>query len=211
MTRPKMLMGVLAAACVGTLLWYAWLILASDLPRGATIATWALWLLSTAAVVTLLAYLREFLAHRQAAGREASWKPLPGLVLLWIGGVTALVSFAFVLPDKSGADGAEAPQTATTTSTARMVDARSDSAAGTTSPTSVSRSASSRTSPPTPVSTTAAPQPATTSARSSATDTATSVTTKTRGNSGHTSTGKPTRSSSSSTPLISVTLPPPPG
>jgi peptidoglycan biosynthesis protein MviN/MurJ (putative lipid II flippase) len=113
-TRPKLFLGVLAAACVGTLLWYAWLILATDLPRGATIATWVLWLLGAAAVVTLLAYLREFLAHRRAVGREATWRPLPGLVLLWLGGLTALVSFAFILPDKSGADGAAAAPPAAT-------------------------------------------------------------------------------------------------
>ena len=211
MTRPKMLMGALAAVCVGTLLWYAWLILASDLPRGATIATWALWLVSTAAVVTLLAYLREFLAHRQTVGRDATWTPLPGLVLLWIGGVTALVSFAFVLPDKSGADGAKTPETAKTTSIARLGDATSDSAAGSTPATSVSRSKLARTTPPAPVSTTAAPRPSATPPSSTSTDASTSTTTKTRGNSGHTSTGKPTPSSSSSTPLISITLPPAPG
>ena len=210
MTRPKLLVGVLAAACVGTLLWYAWLILVADLPRGATIATWTLWLVAAAAVVTLLAYLREFLAHRQAVGREASWKPLPGLVLLWIGGLTALVSFAFVLPDKSGAAGAETPETATTTSTPRVVDASADSAAGSTPAASVSRSRSPRTTPPAPVSTSAIPRPAATSGSSSATDASTSST-RTRGHSGHTSTGKPTPSSSTSSPLLSITIPPPPG
>ena len=99
MTRPNLFVGTLAAVCVGTLLWCAWLILAADLPRGAHIASWFLWLVSTAAAVTLLAYLREFLAHRDAVGSDAGWKPLPGLVLLWIGGLTALVSFAFILPD----------------------------------------------------------------------------------------------------------------
>lgn len=212
MTRPKLLVGVLAAACVGTLLWYAWLIVASGLPRGATIATWALWLVSTAAVVTLLAYLREFLAHRQAVGREATWKPLPGLVLLWIGGLTALVSFAFVLPDNSGPAGAKTPETAPTTSTARLVEGSSDSAARTAPATSVSRSTSARTTPPAPASTTATPRPSTTSGSSSTTDAATSSSpTKTRGNSGRTSTGKPTPSSTSSAPLIGITLPPPPG
>jgi hypothetical protein len=209
-TRPKLLVGVLAAACVGTLLWYAWLILVADLPRGATIATWALWLVGAAAVVTLLAYLREFLAHRQAVGREATWKPLPGLVLLWIGGLTALVSFAFVLPDKAGAAGAETPGTASTSSVASTADASSGSAARVTPATSVSRSKSSRTTPPAPVSTTAATRPSATSASSSATDASTSSTAKTRGHSGHTSTGKPSPSSTSA-PLISITIPPPPG
>jgi hypothetical protein len=212
-TRPKLLVGVLAAACVGTLLWYAWLILVADLPRGAAIATWTLWLVGTAAVVTLLAYLREFLAHRQAVGREATWKPLPGLVLLWIGGLTALVSFAFILPGGSGANGAETPETATTTSTSGLVDATSDSAAGSTPVTSVSRSKPSRTTPPAPVSTSATPRPTTTSAAaatSSTTDAATSSSTRTRGHSGHTSTGKPTPSSTTP-PLFSITISPPPG
>ena len=210
MTRPKLLVGVLAAACVGTLLWYAWLILVADLPRGATIATWTLWLVAAAAVVTLLAYLREFLAHRQAVGREASWKPLPGLVLLWIGGLTALVSFAFILPGRSSANGAVSPETATTTPTSRLVEATSDSAAGTSPVTSVARSRSPRTTPPAPVSTSATPPPAATSGSSSATDASTSST-KTRGHSGHTSTGKPTPSSSTTSPLVSITIPPPPG
>ena len=108
MTRPNLSVGVLAAVCVGTLLWCAWLILAADLPRGAHIASWFLWLISTAAAVTLLAYLREFLAHREAVGSDASWKPLPGLVLLWIGGLTAMVSFAFILPEPTPS-GSSAP------------------------------------------------------------------------------------------------------
>jgi hypothetical protein len=209
-TRPKLILGALAAACVGTLLWCAWLILAAGLPRGATVASWALWLISAAAVLTLLAYLREFLRHREAVGREASWRPLPGLVLLWVGGVTALASFAFVLPDRAGAAGADTPETASTSSTAPTADATSGSAAGSTPATSVSRSQSSRTTPPAPVSTTAPRQPSAGSA-GSATATSTASTTKTRGNSGHTSTGKPAPSSTTSTPpLIGITLPPPP-
>jgi hypothetical protein len=71
--------------------------------------------------VTLVAYLREFLRHREAVGREASWKPLPSLVLLWLAGVTALVSFAFILPDKNRAEGAVDPATASTSLTAETV------------------------------------------------------------------------------------------
>jgi peptidoglycan biosynthesis protein MviN/MurJ (putative lipid II flippase) len=124
-TRPKLFVGILAAACVGALLWYARLILTADLPRGASIATWVLWAVSAAAVMTLVAYLREFLRHRAAVGREASWKPLPGLVLLWLAGATALVSFAFILPDKSRADGAAEPATASTTVSAQTGTATS--------------------------------------------------------------------------------------
>jgi hypothetical protein len=118
-TRPKLILGVLTAASILTLLWCAWLILAADLPRGAQLASWVLWLLSTAAALTLLAYLRELLGHRAAAGREASWKPLPGLVLLWLGGATALASFAFILPDKTDAAGAPRPASANTSHVAR--------------------------------------------------------------------------------------------
>lgn len=121
MTRPNLLVGALAAVCVGTLLWCARLILAADLPRGAHIASWALWVVATVAVVTLIAYVREFLVHRQAVGRDASWKPLPSLVLLWIGGLTALLSFAFILPDKSDSDGAGEPAKADTSLTSQTV------------------------------------------------------------------------------------------
>jgi hypothetical protein len=119
-TRPNLFVGVLAAACVGTLLWCAWLILAADLPRGAHVASWVLWLVATAAVVTLVAYLREFLSHRQAVGSDASWKPLPGLVLLWIGGLTALTSFAFILPERapSGSPAQDKAGTSLTSATA---------------------------------------------------------------------------------------------
>ena len=201
MTRPKLLVGVLAAACGGTLLWYAWLILVSDLPRGATVATWALWLVSTAAVVTLLAYLREFLTHRQAVGREATWKPLPGLVLLWIGGVTALVAFAFILPGKGGADGAPDPaaNTSLNAQTIGVVSGAPSSSVGSAadSPrttTTASRSKAPRTTPPAPASTTA-PRVAT------RTQGSTSSTTRTR------TPSRSTSSSSTSSPLLDITLP----
>lgn len=125
MTRPKLILGVLAAACAGTLLWYAWLIVGAELPRGARIASWALWLLATVASLTLIAYLREFVRHRAAVGREASWKPLPGLVLLWLGGLTAMVSIAFVLPDKAATPGATGSPTANPSLT-RTLDTEAD-------------------------------------------------------------------------------------
>ena len=215
MTRPKLVLGVLAAACVGTLLWYAWLILAADLPRGAAIATWVLWLFSTAAVVTLWAYVREFLAHRQAVGRDASWKPLPSLVLLWIGGLTAMVSFAFVLPDKAPADGADDPATTNPSLTSQRADATTNSVAvGARSATTTSRSSSPRT--PAPVSTAASTDasPTTTGASSpTSTDASTSSTaTKSKSTKNHPGTGSPTRSTTSTGgPLVSITLPPPPG
>ena len=217
MTRPKLILGVLAAACVGTLLWYAWLILAADLPRGATIATWVLWLFSAAAVVTLVAYAREFLAHREAVGREASWKPLPSLVLLWIGGLTAMVSFSFVLPDKAPADGADDPAATSTSLTGQQVDSASSSTDGTRTATTASRSSSQRT--PVPVSTAASTDSSATSTGSSSstsTDASTSSTsstaTKSKPTKTHPGTGSPTRSTTSTgAPLVSVTLPPPPG
>ena len=155
MTRPNLLVGALAASCVGMLLWCARLTLTADLPLGAHIAAWALWLVAATAVVTLLAYLREFLMHRQAVGRDASWKPLPSLVLLWVGGLTALLSFGFILPDKSSTNGAEGPTKAGTSLTAQTVapaPATTTTAASTPRPaaesTSSSRSVASRTAPP---------------------------------------------------------------
>lgn len=161
MTRPNLLLGALAAVCGGTLLWCAQLILAADLPRGAHIASWGLWVVAAVAVLTLIAYVREFLRHRQQAGREASWKPLPSLVLLWIGGLTALLSFAFILPHKDSSDGASAPAKAGTSLSAQTMTppsstptAASDVTRPVTSSTS-SRSKSSRTVPPAPAATTA--------------------------------------------------------
>jgi cytoskeletal protein RodZ len=172
-TRPNLLVGALAAVCVGMLLWCARLILAADLPRGAHVASWALWVFATVAVLTLIAYVREFLVHRQAVGRDASWKPLPSLVLLWIGGLTALLSFAFILPDKSHSDGAGAPSKAGTSLTSQTVTPASTSATPRGSPTTsgtASRSAP-RTKAPSSTSTSAAagtsPTPEPTSSGSS--------------------------------------------
>lgn len=211
MTRPKLILGVLAAACVGTLLWYAWLILAADLPRGATIATWVLWLFSAAAVATLVAYAREFLAHREAVGREASWKPLPSLVLLWIGGLTAMVSFAFVLPGKAPADSAEDPAAPGASLSAQQSDATTTSAAeDARSTTTTSRSSSPRT--PAPVSTSASTTPSATgggSSSSTSTSASTPASTTSTVTTTHHGTGSPTTRPTGG-PLISITLPPPP-
>jgi hypothetical protein len=173
------------------LLWCARLILAADLPRGAHVASWALWAVATVAVLTLVAYVREFLVHRQAVGRDASWKPLPSLVLLWIGGLTALLSFAFILPDKSHSDGGGEPAKAGTSLTSQTVTPASTSAtprgSATTSGTA-SRSAS-RTKAPSSTPTSAAgtsPAPARTSSGSS--------------------TAPPTPTTSTTTPIIDLDI-----
>ncbi|SDP10188.1 hypothetical protein SAMN04489867_1420 [Pedococcus dokdonensis] len=208
MTRPKLIVGVLAAACVGTLLWYAWLIVSADLPRGARIASWSLWLVATTAALTLYAYLREFLGHRAAVGREASWKPLPGLVLLWLAGATAMLSIGFVLPDKAAGPGATSTETASTSLTSQTVDSESESAAATArASTPASRSSVSRTSAPTPVTTTSPSAATPTADRSTSTSSAPSSSTKRTGKP-TTPPGKPTPSTTT-TPLIGITLPAP--
>lgn len=181
MTRPNLLVGALSAVCVGTLLWCAWLILSADLPVGARVAAWALWLVSTAAVGTLLAYLREFLSHRRAVGRDASWKPLPSLVLLWIGGLTALVSFAFILPDSSSgaAEGPTKAGTSLTSQTASTATTGTSTPRGSTTTAAVSRSAS-RTTAPSSTSTSGSgtsPKPVQTSSSASTAPTPTTSTT----------------------------------
>jgi hypothetical protein len=205
-TRPKLILGMLAAACVGTLLWYAWLIVSAELPRGARVASWALWLVASVAALTLFAYLREFLRHREAAGREASWKPLPGLVLLWLGGLTAMASIAFVLPHKAAAPGADGSEDASTSFTSQPVGAEagaSTPAVRTTTP--VSRR-SSRTSPPSPVSTSPNATPTGTRTTSSSSSPSTTSSSATRHGKPSTPPGKPTPSTTR-TPLITLTLP----
>jgi cytoskeletal protein RodZ len=122
-TRPNVLVGALAAVCVGTLLWCAWLILAADLTLGTSIAAWGLWLLVAAAAVTLVAYVRELGRHRHSVTSGGSWKPLPSLVLVWIGGLTAVGVFAFMLPSGAAENAdsgpaAEGRQTGTPTTSA---------------------------------------------------------------------------------------------
>ncbi|KQU66324.1 hypothetical protein [Phycicoccus sp. Root101] len=114
MTRPKasplVFVGVLATAGAGILLWCAWLVLTAPLPGDAAAAAWALWLLAVAAFATLIAYLRELVRHG-ALARRGSWKPRPGLLLLWVAGLTALLAFPFVLPERSGATRSDRPAT----------------------------------------------------------------------------------------------------
>jgi hypothetical protein len=98
------LTGAVSVVGTGVLVWCAWLLLRADLTTGTTLAAGALWLLAAVAVATLVAFVREAERHRKAVGRRAaasSWKPLPGLVLLWVGGLTALVAFPFMLSGAS--------------------------------------------------------------------------------------------------------------
>lgn len=197
MTRRNTLLGALAAAGVGTLLWCAWLILAVDLPQGSTIASWALWLLAAAAMTTFVAYVRELTRH-EAVRRGGSWRPLPGLVLLWIAGGTAVAAFAFMLPSASTASTGQVRSadrdsslTRTTTQPGPAATAWTSTSTPRGSTTSVARTQE-RTAPaptgsdatPTPVSTTApraTPGPRTTNPR-------------------------PSESSPTSTPIVDLTI-----
>ena len=137
MTRHNAMVGGLAAAGVGTLGWFAAKIVAAPLPLGASVAAWTLWLIVAAALVTFAAYARELLRHNTALRRGGSWKPLPGLALLWIAGLTALVSFGFVLPDgPASAEGADRATTSTTTAPSPAATTGSTSRKPATSPAS---------------------------------------------------------------------------
>ena len=178
MTRPNLIVGALAAVCVGTLLWCAWLILTAELPLGAHIASWALWVVASAAAATLLAYLREFLSHRRAVGRDASWKPLPSLVLLWIGGLTAMVSFAFILPEPASSGGAEGPAKAGTSLTSQTI-VTTPTSAGTTTSAGTPRAPATTTSGPASRSQSRATAPSSTSTSASQTSSTTARTSST--------------------------------
>jgi hypothetical protein len=102
---PKALVGVLAVAASGVLLWCAREILTSELPRGAGVAAWVLWLVAAAALLTLVAWLRELAVHHDAIRGGGSWRPVPPLLLLWVGGLTAVVSLPLVLPGQTAAAG----------------------------------------------------------------------------------------------------------
>jgi hypothetical protein len=110
LSGPKPFVCALAVAGSGALLWCARGILVSDLPRGAGVAAWVLWLIGATALLTLVAWLRELAVHHQAVRGGGSWRPVPALLLLWVGGVTALVSLPLVLP------GAQAAQASTAAS-----------------------------------------------------------------------------------------------
>jgi hypothetical protein len=175
-TRPNALVGALAAAGVGTLLWLAWLIVAADLTVGTSIAAWGLWLLVLLTATTLVAYARELGRHRRVAGRTLSWRPLPGLVLLWVGGLTAVPVLALTLPHGQQPTAATAkrtsaalttPEASPPTASGTQVPSPTSTSAPRPTRTQVARSAD-RTSPttvqaPAPqATTTAAPRPPTT-------------------------------------------------
>ena len=204
--RPRhALTGVVAAVGGIALLWCAWLVLQANLTTGTTVAVVVLWLLAAGAVATLAAYVREVERHRADRSRHrSSAKPLPGLVLLWVAGLTALAAFPFMLsessaagaarvqPDSAPADAVDTPS-APTSST--PVPAR-------TSPTSPSRGAT-RTPSPASSSTSAAPGSGTPRPVTTATTAATARPTSTT-----TTAPRPTTSTTTSGPLVTITLPP---
>lgn len=196
--------GVVAAVGGVALLWCAWLVLRANLTTGTTVAVVALWLLAAGAVATLAAYVREVERHRADRARHrSSAKPLPGLVLLWVAGLTALAAFPFMLSGSSAAGAtsadpdpapAGAVDTPAGTTTSTPVPSR-------TSPTSPSRGAT-RTPSPSSTSTSAAarttPRPVTTSTTAATTHPSSSTTTAPR----------PTTSTTTSGPIVTITLPP---
>jgi cell division septation protein DedD len=199
-TRPNILVGALAAVGVGTLLWCAWLILAADLTLGTSIAAWGLWLLVAAAVTTLVAYVRELGRHRTSVTRGGSWKPLPSLVLVWIGGATAVGVFLFMLPSSAAVDSADqTPKADGSLAKGSTDQLPSATSAGDprVSPTTVSRSKP-RTTP------TGSPTTSPTAASRSRSGSTTSSPTPKRTT---TTTSTPTTSTTSPTPIVTITLP----
>ena len=204
MTRPNALVGALAAVGVGTLLWLAWLIVAADLTLGTSIAAWGLWLLVLLAATTVVAYTRELGRHRRKAARPGSWHPLPGLVLLWIGGLTAVPVLALMLPQSHDAARAEAkPGSAslsaadTSTSASTSVSTGTPTSRGT--PSKAARSLD-RTSTKSPTSS-STPRVRTTSALSP-----TSTRSTSRPSTTTTTTPPTTPSATTTTPLIDITV-----
>jgi hypothetical protein len=106
-STPTVPVWVVAAGGVTALSWCAKGILTSDLPRGALVAAWLLWLIAATALLTLGGYLRELARHHHAVRAGGSWRPVPSLLLLWVGGLTALASLPLVLPGQPAAATAE--------------------------------------------------------------------------------------------------------
>ena len=190
----------LAAAGGVTLLWSAWRVLTTPLPDAAATAAWMLWVLAVAALVTFVLYLLELVRHGLAS-RRAGWKPLPSLALLWVAGLTAVVAFGFVLPDRPGEstqpDVDSAGPSPSPTSTATP-------APSTSATTSASPSPDARTARPAvvPVRATSRPQPV-------STPSVVRTTTRTATPAPSTTTAKPTPTASTTTrPLLDIILPP---
>ncbi|GAA4722761.1 hypothetical protein GCM10025782_20810 [Pedococcus ginsenosidimutans] len=192
----------LAAAGVVVLLWSAWRVLTTPLPNSAAAAAWTLWVVSVAALVTFVLYLREVARHGLGVGR-ASWKPLPGVALLWVAGLTALVAFGFVLPERP-ADSAQsqvdsAAASPTTPTTPRPTTPRPTTTGTPTSPATSARVKS--VAPSTTARATTRPRPVTTASPVRAT------TRKATPVPSPTSTS-PTPSTTTTDPLLDIVLPP---
>jgi len=184
--RPRhALTGVVAVVGGTALVGCVVQLIRADLSLGTRLAALGLWLLAALAVATLTGYVREVERHRRSthrgdgpsprggrrvrgAQRSGSWKPLPGLVLLWVGGLTALAVFPFMLSGgataRSSAPAQEAGGAVVTAQTSATSPAVPRSAA-----TSVSRSTSRPTrsaTAPRPTATTALPVPVATATSS---------------------------------------------
>ncbi|MGO4340132.1 hypothetical protein [Pedococcus sp. 2YAF34] len=190
---------VVASAAAGgvILLWSAWRVLTAPLPTAAATAAWLLWGVSVVALVTFVLYLREMARHGLGS-RHASWKPLPGVLLLWVGGLTALVAFGFVLPDRPGDTAQPDVDTAATSPSTTAAPAPAATSAPRTSPTTprATRAAvapARATSQPQPVSTPSTVQSTTRTATSAPSPTSTTPT--------------PT-ATTTTTPLLDIVLPP---
>ena len=187
----------LAAAGVVVLLWSAWRVLTTPLPNSAAAAAWTLWVVSVAALVTFVLYLREMARHGLGAGR-ASWKPLPGVALLWVAGLTALVAFGFVLPERP-ADSAQSQVDSAATLPTTPTTPRPTTTGTPTSPATTARAKS--VAPSTTARATTRPRPVATASPVRAT------TRKATPAPSPTSTS-PTPSTTTTDPLLDIVLPP---
>jgi len=180
------------------LLWSAWRVLTAPLPTAAATAAWLLWVIAVAALVTFVLYLREMARHGLGS-HHASWRPLPGVLLLWVGGLTAVVAFGFVLPDRPGDTAQPDVDTAATSPSTTAAPTPSSTRAPRTSPTAprATRAAvapARATSRPQPVSTPSTVQSTTRTATSAPSPTSTTPT--------------PPTATTTTTPLLDIVLPP---
>lgn len=140
----------LVAAAVVILLWSAWRIVDARLNTSTAIAAWGLWLVLAVALASAVAYLRELVQHR-GSSRRVGWRPVPGVMLLWIAGLSTVGVFGFLMPDAGAAststqapvaDGStpSAPSPTPSPTTATPTTASPTTAATPTQAASVSRS-----------------------------------------------------------------------